>query len=186
MIALDVTSVNPLSFSNPQKSTSETPLHAAARAGRAACIKELVEKGAHVDAAMTDGSTALHLACAAGSEESAARLMELGASIAVRNAAGWTPLREAVAADKPALVQTFLRKGASAFETGRDGTTVVEAALSKAVHDMLLSADVPRDVLRRRATVSLLGQRLLDQFTEQGPQLDVALIVEGAPPLPLR
>lgn len=65
---------------NVRDGTGWTPLHLAARAGRADVVRALVEKGAEVDAQDGRGGTPLHRALCHGQGDAAAALIGSGAN----------------------------------------------------------------------------------------------------------
>ena len=76
-----------------QRSEAEmTPLHWAARAGSAGCVKWLLRNGAEVDAETLTKRTPLHLAAERGQTEPIRLLAEHGASLNVQDKKGRAPL----------------------------------------------------------------------------------------------
>jgi len=58
-----------------------TPLYIAAQKGHLDVVKTLIEHGARVDAATTDGATPLYIACQNGQIEVVKYLIEKGANV---------------------------------------------------------------------------------------------------------
>ena len=74
-----------------------TPLHYAAREGRAACVHLLLERGAGVGARSAGGATPLHRAAFTGQLEVVALLLSVGADAAAVDGDGQTALHKAKA-----------------------------------------------------------------------------------------
>ena len=66
----------------------ETPLHAAAEAGRPDCVQVLLEHGANVNQAQEGGLTALHMAARHGHLDVLQLLLDAGAHMEVKDHAG--------------------------------------------------------------------------------------------------
>ncbi|WP_165075941.1 acyltransferase family protein [Paludisphaera rhizosphaerae] len=73
-----------------------TPLHLTALANKASAVKLLVDRGANVNAAATDGGTPLHAAAFVGADEAVAALIAGGADVNAVNKRGKTPLDNAI------------------------------------------------------------------------------------------
>ncbi|KAH8666221.1 hypothetical protein BGZ61DRAFT_461766 [Ilyonectria robusta] len=117
--AEDLDSDNPLS---PRAAGSgpimhnETPILWAARTGREAVARLLLEKGANLEANDVYRNTPLHWAVANGYEAMATLLLDRGANIEAKNCDGTTPLFVAVFRNNETLVGLLLEKGASEGE----------------------------------------------------------------------
>jgi len=72
-----------------------TPLIVAARHGHDDLVRMLIEKGANVDVADSNGLTALHYACVYGKKETVSALLAADANPNVRTSQGLTPLHMA-------------------------------------------------------------------------------------------
>ncbi len=75
-----------------QPGSRSTPLNTAALFGQTDAAKLLLDKGADVSVANSDGSTALHIASFFTREDLVELLLENGASVSVKNKRGETPL----------------------------------------------------------------------------------------------
>ncbi len=114
-------------------------LWAAARKGDAKAVKELLAKGADVNAKFRYGATALSYACDRGHLEVVKLLVENGADLNVRDTFyGASPLSWAASKGHADLVRYLLDKGAdagkdAALRMGISGghTDIVEAALKR-------------------------------------------------------
>lgn len=73
-----------------------TPLHIAARAGRAEVVELLLTMGAEVDARMMEGATPLLLSAAQGDAQSVKQLLGKGADPNAATDEGERPLNEAL------------------------------------------------------------------------------------------
>lgn len=96
-----------------------TALHVAAKAGHASVVRQLVARGADVNAVTTTGATALHFAAASGSAEAVKTLLDRGAEVNVREPQwGQTPLMFAAAAGRTEVVKLLTGRGADVRATG--------------------------------------------------------------------
>ena len=98
-----------------------TLLHRAAEGGCAAAVKELVRRGAAVDAADPAGLTPLHVAALGGRGEAVAELLAAGASPSATTPAGRTPLHLAALGRHPVATKLLLAKGADPDAKDRAG-----------------------------------------------------------------
>ena len=92
--------------------------------GDLAAARALVQKGADVNAAQSDGATALHWAVYRDSPEAVDLLLRAGAKSAA-NRAGITPLAMAALYGHAPLVDRLLKAGADAKSLGPNGETMV-------------------------------------------------------------
>ena len=109
--------------------------------GAARVIRALVKAGADVDA--HDGvkrCTALHMAARRGNLEVAAALLDCGAALEARDSAGDTPLRRSVNCNKVELAALLLARGADIDSIGSKGITMLLAARTIAMKQLLQSA----------------------------------------------
>jgi hypothetical protein len=88
-----------------------TPLSWAARQGREAVVKLLLEKGAEIEAKDEYGRTPLSWAAGQGHEAVVKLLLEKGAEIEVKDEYGSTPLSWAAEQGHEAVVKLLLEKG---------------------------------------------------------------------------
>ncbi|HQN09715.1 MAG TPA: ankyrin repeat domain-containing protein [Thermoanaerobaculia bacterium] len=98
-----------------------TLLHRAAEGGCAATVRELVRRGAAIDAPDPSGLTPLHLAALGGRAEALAALLEAGASPSATTPSGRTPLHLASLGGHPAATKALLAKGADPNAKDRAG-----------------------------------------------------------------
>ena len=70
-----------------------TPMHWAARAGRAEAVARLAEAGAELNAATAADQTPLHLAASEGHTEAVEALAQAGADLSNPDTNGQTPMR---------------------------------------------------------------------------------------------
>ena len=101
-----------------------SPLHVAARLGRADIVAELLARGASVAARTSGGATPLALAVEQGHAAIAEQLLAAGAD-ANAEAGGWTCLAAAVSRQHAAVVRALLaaRADANARAAAQDGAT---------------------------------------------------------------
>jgi Ankyrin repeats (3 copies)/Ankyrin repeat len=87
-------------------------LHLVAYFGVEAVVKQLLEKGADVNIATSDGRTPLHEASRIGNVEVVKLLLEKGADVNTAKNDGSTPLHEASRGDNVEVVKLLLERGA--------------------------------------------------------------------------
>lgn len=148
-----------------------TLLHRAAEGGCAAAVKELVRRGAAVEAADRAGLTPLHVAALGGREEVVAELLAAGASPSATTPAGRTPLHLASLGSHPVAASLLLAKGADPNAKDRAGRGPLH--LAAAAGD--------------GATVSALLAGKADPYLPgpDGTPLDVALAAAAWDAVPL-
>ncbi|KAK3257814.1 hypothetical protein CYMTET_33111, partial [Cymbomonas tetramitiformis] len=108
--------------------TGQRPLHAAAERGLVEMVRELVGKGAEVDAEDGEGRTALTVALAFGQEAAARALLEAGAG--VNAGTGRRPLHVAAEKGKVEMLIELAGKGAEVDAEDREGRTALMVALA--------------------------------------------------------
>ncbi|KAK3254206.1 hypothetical protein CYMTET_36574, partial [Cymbomonas tetramitiformis] len=108
--------------------TGQRPVHAAAEKGMVEMVRELVDKGAEVDAEDAEGRTALTVALAFGQEAAARALLEAGAG--VNAGTGRRPLHVAAEKGKVEMLIELAGKGAEVDAEDREGRTALMVALA--------------------------------------------------------
>jgi len=98
-------------------------LMAAARAGDVEVLRDLVRRGAELEAQDEDGYTALMYAANAGEHEAADELVVAGADVDARDNGGSTPLMFAAQGGHAEIVQRLLDGGADPMPRGEHGLT---------------------------------------------------------------
>lgn len=107
-----------------------TPLHLAAFFGQPAVVRELLGRGAPVDAVSENAMqvTPLHSAVAGGNAEATGALVEAGARVNVRQRHGWTPLHSVAQQGDTAMAQLLVKRGADPSARNDDGSTPARLA----------------------------------------------------------
>jgi uncharacterized protein len=152
----------------------------AAQAKNAAAVRELLKKGADVNAAQGDGMTALHWAAVNGDADVAQMLLYAGANVGAKTRiGGYTPLHLAAQVGHAAVIAPLVAAGASVSAATATGAT----ALMQAAHSG--STDSVRILLENGADPNLKetanGQTAL-MFAAAADRLDVVklLLARGA------
>lgn len=108
--------------------TGETPILAAATAGRLRVVEILIERGANVNLASKAGATPLRTAAYAGYSDVVRLLLRAGAKPNAKDGMGWTPLLHASRNGHADVVKLLLEAGADARITDPDGRTPIAMA----------------------------------------------------------
>ncbi|CAH1968059.1 unnamed protein product [Acanthoscelides obtectus] len=119
-------------------------LHLAAKDGHGDIVRELLKRGAIVDAATKKGNTALHIASLAGQEEVVRILVQHGASLNVQSQNGFTPLYMAAQENHDGVVRYLLSKGANQTLATEDGFTPLAVAMQQG-HDKVVAVLLEND-----------------------------------------
>ena len=148
----------PVSSLPPRPADPEetTPLHAAAAAGQAEVVRQLLTAGAALEAGDDRDRTPLHHAAQAGKEATVEVLLAAGAALEARDELDRTPLHFAAQAGEAATVQVLLAAGADvAARDWRNETPLHFAAQAEqaeqaaAVVQLLLAAGADREARTR-------------------------------------
>ena len=111
-VALLVAAVLPAALA-AQQAGADDPLLDAARRGELEAVRELIRRGADVDAVRGDGMTALHFAAERGHAEVARALIDAGAAVDAGTRIGrYAPLHLAARGGHGAVVARLLEAGA--------------------------------------------------------------------------
>jgi ankyrin repeat protein len=95
----------------------------AAREGKTSTVKDLLDRGAQVDARDKYGSTPLHRAAIHDHTDIARLLLDRGAEVDARDRDGQTPLHWAARNDHTDIARLLLDRGAEVDARDRDGQT---------------------------------------------------------------
>lgn len=106
----------------------KTPLYWAARHGRVDLAKQLIEKGAKVEAVLSNGTTLLHVASEFGHTPFVRLLLNYQIDLNARREKGVVPLVDAVRNGHYDVVELLLQNGANALEKTKDGRTSLAIA----------------------------------------------------------
>lgn len=107
----------------------------AVRLGQVESARELIDRGADVNAAGPDGTAALHWAVHLADVDMANRLIRRGARVESLNRYELAPLHVAASEGSAQLVRLLLEAGASADLPGRNGETALLMAARKGCAD---------------------------------------------------
>jgi uncharacterized protein len=115
-----------------------TPLHLAAFFGHLNLAKELLERGANVDALSTNAmrNTPLHAAVAGGKISTTRVLIEHGGNVNARQHGGWTALQGAAQAGNRELVELLIASGADLHARADNNQSALDLALMKGRQDI--------------------------------------------------
>jgi ankyrin repeat protein len=110
----------------------------AAQAKNAAAVKELLKKGADVNAAQGDGMTALHWAALNGDADVAQMLLYAGANVGAKTRiGGYTPLHLAAQVGNAAVIAPLVAAGSPVgVATATGATALMQAAHSGSVESV--------------------------------------------------
>jgi len=120
----------------------DTPLHLAVLYARPNVVRQLLAKGADLEAIDNDGNTPLHLAAAQGLVEIAGLLLDKDANYRAANAVGATPLHLAAAQGQAKMVSLLLEHGADINAKDKDGRSPLFTTLESgdlAMIDLLVA-----------------------------------------------
>ncbi|XP_064215969.1 ankyrin-3 isoform X5 [Tribolium castaneum] len=129
---------------NTSNANGLNALHLAAKDGHVEIARELLKRGAIVDAATKKGNTALHIASLAGQEEIVRLLVQHGASLNVQSQNGFTPLYMAAQENHDGVVKYLLSKGANQTLATEDGFTPLAVAMQQG-HDKVVAVLLEND-----------------------------------------
>ncbi|XP_063920116.1 ankyrin-3-like isoform X2 [Zophobas morio] len=130
---------------NTSNANGLNALHLAAKDGHVEIARELLKRGAIVDAATKKGNTALHIASLAGQEEIVRLLIQHGASLNVQSQNGFTPLYMAAQENHDGCVRYLLSKGANQTLATEDGFTPLAVAMQQG-HDKVVAVLLENDI----------------------------------------
>ncbi len=122
---------------NTKDKHGHTPLIEAAKAGDAVAIKDLLSRGADMEARSEKGKTALHYAAANGQVTAIKTLLEAGADVDPRDIEWHTPLMLAANYGCNACVETLLTAGADPLAKMKLGNTALTYAEANGHPDTL-------------------------------------------------
>ncbi|XP_060520918.1 ankyrin-3-like isoform X3 [Cylas formicarius] len=129
---------------NTSNANGLNALHLAAKDGHVEIARELLRRGAIVDAATKKGNTSLHIASLAGQEEVVRLLVQNGASLNVQSQNGFTPLYMAAQENHDTVVRYLLSKGANQTLATEDGFTPLAVAMQQG-HDKVVAVLLEND-----------------------------------------
>ncbi|HZL96724.1 MAG TPA: ankyrin repeat domain-containing protein, partial [Vicinamibacterales bacterium] len=102
------------------------PVAQAAQARDAAAVKDLLKKGADVNASQGDGMTALHWAALNGDAEVAQMLLYAGANVGAKTRlGGYTPLHLAAQVGHASVIAPLIAAGAQVSAATATGATAL-------------------------------------------------------------
>ena len=107
---------------------ADTRLIAAAKDGKPAVVRALIQQHADVNSREIDGTTALHWAVRSDDRDSIQLLIRAGAQVNVANRYGLTPLSLAATNGNPEVVSLLLESGADPETASPEGETALMTA----------------------------------------------------------
>ncbi|KAH9634383.1 hypothetical protein HF086_010863 [Spodoptera exigua] len=119
-------------------------IHLASKDGHVEVVRELLDRGAAIDAATKKGNTALHIASLAGQEAVVKLLVQNSAQVNIQSQNGFTPLYMAAQENHDGVVKFLLANGANQSLATEDGFTPLAVAMQQGhekVVAVLLEAD---------------------------------------------
>ena len=179
-----------------QRVTGRHPLYIAALGGHYKLMRELIEKGADMDARVNRGRgrsgnfTALHAAAELGGVDAISVLVEAGADIEVRSDHRSTPLHLAASGGAVETVLALLHAGADAQAVDTRGSTPLHNAckfLRVAVVRVLVDwgSDTTASNNMGLHAHDVVGVRIQDSVEDKGERVDVILDMLGCTVIPL-
>lgn len=114
--------------SNTTEKWGERALHVAVKAGQLEVVRELLARGAQVDAVGDSGSTPLHLATQGGHLEIVKILLASSAQIDLVDGLEHSPLYQAVGFGKSEIIKVLLAGGAKTEVVSNSGQTALHRA----------------------------------------------------------
>lgn len=151
----------------------------AAQSGDSARVRSLLDAGADVNSAQSNGSTALHWAVYRNDSDTVGLLIDRGADVTARTREGISPLFMASLYGNPSIIQSLLDAGADANELGPNTETPIMLAARngnpEAVRTLLSAGADPNVAETVRGTTALMWA-----VEQQHPAAVQALLEGGA------
>lgn len=164
-----------------------TPLHVAAREGREAIVKLLVQKGALIDAGDTEHSTPVHLAADKGHLEIVKYLVQKGANLTLQDDNGMSALQWAAYGGNVDIAKFLLDSGADIEIAKPNGSRSMHGAANRGHLEMvklLLSRGAQLDPSNQANFTPMLSAAAANQFEvvryllERGAAVNVVTIYQ--------
>jgi len=119
----------------------ERALFAAAGAGRASEVEELLGQGVAVDVVIVDGYQPLHYAAVMGRKEVVGLLVARGAKVDAADRHRWRPLHYAASGKHRGVVTFLLGHGANPVALNKDGKTPGDLCKNAEIRTLLKKAE---------------------------------------------
>ncbi|KAL7933672.1 hypothetical protein V8C35DRAFT_327627 [Trichoderma chlorosporum] len=152
----------------------DSPLHNAARDGKADLIKLLLSQGADIEAMKNDGQTALYSAARAGRVTVVELLLDQGANIEAKRSGGFTALHSAALNGHADVVEVLLERRANIEAKQSTGYTALHLA---AKHGFVNVVEVLIDMGANMKSKVNDGQTALDLAKRNGKADVVKLLL---------
>ncbi|KXS09350.1 ankyrin [Gonapodya prolifera JEL478] len=164
--------------------SGRTPLACAAKDGRLTTLRELLSRGAHINAVDHRGRTALMRAAVSGYDGVISELITQGADVHATDRLGWTALMHAASNRNLTVARTLLKAGADVHAVDSIGRTAVQLVNGNNKWELarILGVEVPQRKPKKNK-MEVAAQAAPDSgetYGDGGAAVDGADVVEDA------
>ncbi|NOZ23135.1 MAG: hypothetical protein GXP25_18835 [Planctomycetes bacterium] len=162
-----------------------TPLHVAARNGRAKTAEELIEGGADVNARTANKKTPLHMAAYGGHADIVWLLIAAGADVNATDEENKTPLHASAVNGYKNVIDILIANGAYVNATDMDGRTPLDSAMQfdrkEAIQALRQHGAIPgKDVEKTLTTAPQAKGKVVKLLLKNGNEFSGPLVSENA------